>query len=447
MTWGRLVSLWLAFSFALIVNRGPIFFPDTTAYVRTADAVALAMGVGPTQWSDRLADLKVPTAKAAPAASGPTPLAGRSVYYGAILWLLGTWGAALVQGLAASVAVLLLHCRLGSALPFLALPVTLALSSASIFAALLTPDIFAALAIVAMAVILTSWRDLSRWEQIFWFSLLLIGVLTHSATLLILAALATAAFVFWRRRLTFRPALLVLALGIIGELSFSAGVTCATGHRPLRPPFLSARLIDDGPGLAYLRTQCPKFALCDFYAGLPQGSDAMLWSSEGQGFISMAPERQRAWSDEDLRFVITVFLDRPLDVSVAWIAAVGRQAVGYSLSDVTTAIDKGRMPPNVRAAYEKSLVARGSFPTTVWDVAGLALLLLSMAVLLRRDLPITVKIMLLGVLVNVIICGALSTPHDRYLMRVAWLLPLCAIIASQPLWIPGRKSDLAVARP
>jgi hypothetical protein len=33
-----------------------------------------------------------------------------------------------------------------------------------------------------------------------------------------------------------------------------------------------------------------------------------------------------------------------------------------------------------------------------------------------------------GIILNILICGAVSTPHDRYLMRLIWLLPLCAVM-------------------
>jgi hypothetical protein len=34
-----------------------------------------------------------------------------------------------------------------------------------------------------------------------------------------------------------------------------------------------------------------------------------------------------------------------------------------------------------------------------------------------------------GVIVNAVVCGVMSGPHDRYQARVAWLLPALALIA------------------
>jgi hypothetical protein len=38
-----------------------------------------------------------------------------------------------------------------------------------------------------------------------------------------------------------------------------------------------------------------------------------------------------------------------------------------------------------------------------------------------------VVLILLGVVINAVVCGAVSGPHDRYEARVAWLVPFVAI--------------------
>ena len=73
------------------------------------------------------------------------------------------------------------------------------------------------------------------------------GVLFHSATLLIIIAILTVATIF-RRHFVLRPIVAATLLAILGELLFSAGVRHAINVPPLRPPFLTARLLDDGPG-------------------------------------------------------------------------------------------------------------------------------------------------------------------------------------------------------
>ena len=52
-------------------------------------------------------------------------------------------------------------------------------------------------------------------------------------------------------------------------------------------------------------------------------------------------------------------------------------------------------------------------------------------------------LLLLAFLANIMICGALSTPHARYQMRIVWLLPLAALTvgAGQLARRVGRRDD------
>lgn len=448
MTLGRLLVLWLAFCAAIIVNRGPILFSDTSAYARVADAAAVTIGLGTSKWSDRLPLLKTGSNSDSHAVTArverPTPIAGRSIYYGSVLWLMGVWATALLQALLGAVAVLLTIRRLGSNWPFVMFPLTIAISSASIFAAFVMPDFIAALAILSLAMVLSAWNDMEIGEKSFWGALLCFGALAHSATLLIVAAVTLTTFILWRRRLSFAPACAAIVVGIIGEIAFAGAVSHAISSPPLRPPFLSARLIDDGPGRAYLEEHCPNagFALCEFYRELPDGSDPILWTQGGRGFISMTPDRQRRWSSEDFRFARTVLVDRPVDSSIAVLGAVGRQIVGFSVTDVTTpSVRADRIPADDFSRYQRTLVARDHFPSPLWDAAFYPLFLITFVLLFlsRKALTMIAKLVMLGVVFDIIICGALSTPHDRYLMRVVWLLPLMALTHA-----PGRVARQAL---
>jgi hypothetical protein len=238
-------------------------------------------------------------------------------------------------------------------------------------------------------------------------------------------------FVIWRRRLSYWPALTVLALGVSAELLFSVGVAHFAGRTPLRPPFLSARLIDDGPGRDYLIENCAKssFSLCSFYKDLPRGSDAMLWSGKGEGFISMTSVIQEEWSKQDIPFAYAVLTSKPLATFQSSLRAILRQSTGYLLDDVTAPLDNSaKLPSSVRSIYDGTLAASNQFPTRFWNGLSLPLILLSFVLIFcrARHLPIEVRIIFLGLIADIIICGALSTPHDRYLTRAIWLLPVIA---------------------
>lgn len=45
----------------------------------------------------------------------------------------------------------------------------------------------------------------------------------------------------------------------------------------------------------------------------------------------------------------------------------------------------------------------------------------------------------MGVLMNAVICGVLAFPYDRFQVRVIWLLPLAALLASSMTWEQRRR--------
>jgi hypothetical protein len=449
-------ALCLAAALFSIINRGPFFFADTTAYVRAADASVFELTGAETAWSDRLRILQgqnagtatlVPRGHSAVVAEKAqnrvTVLAGRSIYYGMFLYISdrvwSLWLAVLVQSLVVAIALVLSsrllapNIRIGQVI---GLAVITALSGVSAFTGLLMPDIFAALAILACAIVFSFWDDIGSSERVFWWSLLAAGTLTHSATILIITVIFIVVWIASRR--PNKVILVALIIGAIGELFFALAVKHYTGAAPIRPPFLSARLIDDGPGQQFLARHCPdsRWVLCDFYHKLPDGSDPMLWNSEGTSFMTVDPFTQRAWSREDLYFSVSVVADNPVEAVAALGRAILRQATSLSLRDVTQpSVNLGRVPETKRSLYLQTLASRGSFDVLWWDRILLFLVLSSILIFIVRAKPMRKKvssavlIVALGIVADVAICGAISTPHDRYLTRVVWLLPVLAYLA------------------
>lgn len=288
---------------------------------------------------------------------------------------------------------------------------------------------------------------MQRPERFFWFCLLMIGVLSHTATLLIVIGMLVVAMLVWRRKISAQPVGLAIALGVLGEFAFALGVSYAIGSPPLRPPFLSARLIADGPGRTFLEKSCypeRRFVQCDFFRTFPSNSDAILWEGNGVGFISKSKAVQRKWSREDTSFAVAVVLNDPVSVARTSFFSILRQASGVRIDDVVTPLETiDRIPKSERARYNSTLVSRGLFPTENWNTAGLVLLTFAVGGLLVfwRQVSITGTIMLIGLIFDVVLCGALSTPHDRYLMRLVWILPLVALsVMPWELWATRQRS-------
>jgi len=80
--------------------------------------------------------------------------------------------------------------------------------------------------------------------------------------------------------------LLALVIGILAQSVFFAAVRHVVGAAPLRPPFLMARTIEDGPGYRYIRATCPSngFKVCEFADRLPLMADDFLWKSGPTGY-------------------------------------------------------------------------------------------------------------------------------------------------------------------
>jgi hypothetical protein len=240
-----------------------------------------------------------------------------------------------------------------------------------------------------------------------------------------------------------------LGLGFMSQVLFSAAVRHVVGAPPLRPPFLMARTIEDGPGLRYLRATCPGngFTVCQFADRLPLTADDFLWELGPRGvFATAPPATRRALSAEQLRFVASVFafdpwaqLSASFDDAIRQIPAM--KLTEFQYTDLEKAEFAAKVPGRSLAALEASAAYRGAMPLDILNRLQPALALLSGGVILillvrsgpagsrwqRPEMRLSAWLVL-GFFINAAVCGVLSGPHDRYSARVAWLLPLAALL-------------------
>ncbi|NJC33258.1 hypothetical protein GGR88_000732 [Sphingomonas jejuensis] len=471
-----------------LLNGAPFIFADTTAYIRGADAGMYRLFGVTSDWTGIAGAPGAATAGGAgvpfaAAESQEVVLAGRSVFYGAFLYLgwaiEALWTTALLQS-----AVTVLAVGLAGRRVMLAAGISPSLRDATVlivllaaatpvafFAVFMMPDIFAALALLAAAMLVGYWTTSTRFERSFWLACLTAGVLFHSATLLLIvtvALLVLFARIFLQRGSVSRTGLTVVSLAIVvgmaGEILFSAGVTRLTGAPPVRPPFVAARLIADGPARQVLEEDCPVagYTLCRHLNRLNDNSDVMLWSRDpAKGiFMALPPDERRAVSTEQSSLVWRTVSDRPLAVASSTLAAMGRQVTSIELDDFNYGA-AGRSPPSkaVPQPYADALngtrASTNGMPTQI--VTGLSVLttlvgsIVLIALLLgsakRRALPANLRVMIvtvvLGVAANAAICGALSTPHGRYQARLIWLIPLVALLAWRATNLDQRISEPA----
>lgn len=486
---------------ALINGNGFVFF-DTPAYVRGADA-AIAQATGhTTPWSDRVSAVlarkpaaagpsaATPTAAPAPAASPARPgkpagsgdkviLSGRSVYYGFLLYLSllanSLWPLVIVQAIVAATAIVLTLRRFAgpAGLPTITLAaaaVICVLTPVGFFVAFGMPDLFAPLAILAVANLALFWRD-DRWTaRLFWAALLTGGMLFHSATLLITIALL-ALLALWKLvlrrapRIVLAPVAVAIVLAMAGEMAFGLGVGAITGNKPIRPPFLSARLIEDGPGARYLRTHCAPgsdLLLCRFKDRPVQPSDRFLWSKDAGtgGFMTLNRADKTVMSKQDAGFAIAVAKAYPGEVLMDSVTSFARQTVTFGLNDFSlkawASAGLGQnLPKPVLAWVAATPGFRGQMPTTPVIVTSSILCLVSLGGVIwllatargtaGRTVVAMTAILLVGVAVNAAVCGILSGPHGRYQARVLFLVPLAALVLAEPVLRARRRGDATPA--
>lgn len=463
-------------------NGLPFFYPDTPTYLRGASMVAarLASPAG----NGHLPDAAAPQAsRGLTSLDDKVVLAGRSVYYGGLLdagQRAGSlWLAVAVQALCVAAVLHLLMVRLWRLRPAAFLGTTAVLSLATplpVYAGLLMPDVFAGLAVLALATLSVYWRQLSGPERSLLAAVLLFGLLAHASHVAVAAVLLALALALraWNPRwqglsapaLSLAGACVVLA--IAAEWAFALGVQKALGHPPLRLPYPSARLIEMGPGTDLLRARCPEagYALCAYRANYPTAWDAFLFSSDpALGTFALADaETKRRIVAQQWRFVGDVIAHDPPGVLRGWLADLGQQLVAFrvdlwSFGPRQLAMYEGRVPAPTLAAMQASrgfnAPAYNRVLTAMTYASTIASLLLGLWWAMRRraGAPARVpqrmeqvaQLVVAGVVANALVCATAASWLDRFQARVIWLLPFLALSVLSLAWT-RRSAQAATAR-
>lgn len=387
-------------------------------------------------------------------------MTGRSIYYGALLYLGdltgGFWLTVALQS-GAVLATLLLAIRAIGLKLWPMLPVLgaflAAFTTAPFFASFLMPDLFAGVAIFTAATVLARGSGEGWYRYLGAFALLVISAVVHDSHFLILATmlafaaiwnLATRSWENWRGLAVLGA---TLGVALLAQTFFSVAVEHVVGAPPMRPPFLMARLIDDGPGYRYLRATCPEngFKVCEYLDRLPLASDEFLWSpAPDHGVFAAAdPATRRQLCKEQMRFALGVLIYDPAGTlrTAADNAAAQLLLVGLDEFNIDESEKRAfKLPKEYLPSVQRSAAYREAMPVVQCTAIVLAVLVMSVALIAwalispearkRLSGPL-VKMSLwtaAGVLVNAAVCGAMSGPHMRYSARVDWIIPMIAVL-------------------
>jgi len=494
---GWLIAAFAACLCVFAINGGPLYYHDSADYLNRGGQVLSVVGLRSPVRIDAVEQVReaaaAGTAAPAPADSGAkTADVSRSVIYALIVGLFAALGA--LEGvvlLNAAVAVLIVwfpirialrefgeSASLAGPLAFTAIAAGTA-GSLAFYVALLMPDIFAPALLIIAATLTAFAGRMTRGELVFAFLLGSLSVMAHNSHLVIAALLLpfviAGSLLTGGRRRWLAPALFAgIALIGFGQLqALRLAVAKVEKADAVYLPFLTARLVQDGPGRAYLATHCPDpgIATCALWEALSHSGDPMRFTASHitfqrtarlGSFRLMSEDSQRSVANGQVSFFLAVLRDRPLDTTGAVLRNVGRQLTMNSI-DMTLpdAEVRGRFigkPGLALSSFDSRLhrddgwIAPANHVQETFYLAALAAILIVSALpATPRRLRAFLLLVLAGLFVNALVCGAVSQPATRYGGRVIWLLPAVAVMAlgigrrcfapgSRNLSIAGRKT-------
>ena len=435
--------MWPAF-----FNRYPLLYPDSMTYLANGSPVARAL------FLHQLSDY----------------YGMRSFIYSLVIlpfhWNTTLWPIVALQALLTAY-VLWLVVR--SILPkqavlwYLALVAFLSLlTSASWFVSLIMPDILGPVLYLSIYLLVFARDTLSRPERIAVAGIACWAVASHATHLMLAVGICLLLAALW---VIFRKGFMSGRLKALGEVaaivmivavaqvalnSYLYGKPSLNGERP---PFLTARLIADGPGRWYLEQHCSEtqFAGCGRVRDLGHDSDQFLWADDGVWKTSSS-HAQEQMLNEEIPFALATLRTYPR-------AQLSKSASNFwqQLSTFEIGFDSNHwmvqqfdeVLPSGKARFLQSRQAANDLPFDFlsmvqnWTVVvSLALIVVFGILLWRRWTPRLAGLALViipAVLANAFVTGVLSTVEDRYQSRVVWLIPFLAA-ALIFAWIAGAQA-------
>lgn len=310
-------------------------------------------------------------------------------------------------------------------------------------AATAMPDIFAGTTLLGSVLLTLYLERLGRWERIALILLLALSITAHGSHLpLALATLATGMVVrFFLRRPGraegLRDAFWILSaplLALVVMLTLSYVGFGTASIAPKRYPILLARSVADGPGRLYLLAHCARdrYAICEVFGrDFPTQPRKFLWEKDGVRYRA-TPEQMERIRKEEGTIVRAAAAEYPMLQLRSSISNSLRQFASFGLGKVDfrsalVAGPTGRVELVEVTEDRPQLRFWMSFVIYVAFGASLVGIFLLRRRLTRLEWG-TLVVAVAGLAGNAAICGILSGVSDRYQARVAWTIPLLAML-------------------
>ena len=230
---------------------------------------------------------------------------------------------------------------------------------------------------------------------------------------------------------------LVFALSLFAIVTSNVLLTGEVFVSRAGPSFVLARLVQDGIAKRVLDDTCPQsgYHLCAYKDHLPADSNDYLWRWDSPfqklgEFAGMEDESKSIIIESLRRYPLLNLKMALLDTWVQFVTF--RTGDGIEpLNNVPIPALKMHMPDQV-ALYLASRQHNGEIsfewinmvqlPIAVLSLGSLAVILIGSIYRRHFDDRLFLPVFVLAALVgNAFICGALSSPHDRYQSRLIWL--------------------------
>ena len=386
---------------------------------------------------------------------------GRSLFYGIFLWLASFgwwsfWGPIFLKSLLCFWVIhLTLRCHGLPSGPLTVAAVCAGLSvitGISWYTSQLMPDILVPVAVLALWLLAGCWRHLRTGERLGLMTATLLALVSHNSCLaLALGLLPTLALLKTiinrfaggaSLRLLPPSAVASAALLLIpfGNWAASGKLTYSSGGEA----FLFARLVQEGLAQRWLAENCPVkgVRLCSLQKKIPPTSDEFLWSRSSP-FQTLGDWNGKG-AKEELGFLVEetvkdypeLVLWSSLEATVDQFLMVETGDGLDNYQDYTRRVFNTLSPEIARefnaADQQQSGITQRFFdrlnlihlPIAYGSLCGL---LLGIFFCLRQkqlELAALGSYVLIALLGNAFICGALSSPFDRYQSRIVWLATL-----------------------
>jgi hypothetical protein len=382
----------------------------------------------------------------------------RAVTYGLILNAgapLAFWPVLLLQSaLTVWIIALMLRAHGFGRRPLLLLGIIVVLSVFTTLpwlTSILLTDIFCGLGVLALYLLLLRNEMLKRGERIGLIALIAVAASTHNATMAVLAGLVVAAGLF--RLLnpqgiplqTIGRGLLALILGAVLVFAADFAVAKRLAWTPGGFALSFGHMLQDGIVTKYLNAHCPdpSLQLCAYKDQLPHYADTWFWGSPlfdrlGR-FAGLGPEMKK--------IALACVVDYPgLQIESAALSTAEQLIDVHTGEGVLNIIWHTygmieKFTPQLAPAMHAARQQKGELSFRTINAFQYPLALIAMALLpvlaglaWRRQLPADIgelsAFIILTLLGNAFVCGALANPHDRYGARMVWLAALVGMLAA-----------------